>query len=42
MGLKPGDEFKIKLGYKHIQLIQLDSNIKEDEDELEEEVVEAS
>ncbi len=26
MGLKPGDEFEIKLGYKHIQLIQLDSN----------------
>ncbi|KPQ34653.1 MAG: AbrB-like transcriptional regulator [Phormidesmis priestleyi Ana] len=27
MGLKPGDEFEIKLGYKHIRLIQLeDSN----------------
>lgn len=25
MGLKPGDEFEIKLGYKHIRLIQLDS-----------------
>lgn len=24
MGLKPGDEFEIKLGYKHIHLIQLD------------------
>lgn len=24
MGLKPGDEFEIKLGYKHIRLIQLD------------------
>jgi hypothetical protein len=24
MGLKPGDEFTIKLGYKHIQLRQLD------------------
>jgi hypothetical protein len=23
MGLKPGDEFEIKLGYKHIRLIQL-------------------
>jgi AbrB family looped-hinge helix DNA binding protein len=23
MGLKPGDEFEIKLGYKHIHLIQL-------------------
>lgn len=26
IGLKPGDEFEIKLGYKHIHLIQLDSN----------------
>lgn len=26
MGLKPGDEFEIKSGYKHIHLIQLDSN----------------
>jgi hypothetical protein len=25
MGLEPGDEFQIKLGYKHIHLIQLDS-----------------
>lgn len=37
MGLKPGDEFEIKLGYKHIHLIQLDSNkadlIDDDEDE---------
>ena len=24
MGLKPGDEFEIKLGYKHIKLQQLD------------------
>ncbi len=24
MGLQPGDEFEIKLGYKHIQLIKLD------------------
>ena len=23
MGLKPGDEFEIKLGYKHIHLVQL-------------------
>lgn len=35
MGLKPGDEFEIKLGYKHIHLIQLDSN-KADDDEDEE------
>lgn len=26
MGLNPGDEFEIKLGYKHIHLIQLDDN----------------
>lgn len=26
MGLKPGDEFEVKLGYKHIHLIQLDSS----------------
>ena len=26
MGLKLGDEFEIKLGYKHIHLIQLDDN----------------
>ncbi|MDB9313319.1 AbrB family transcriptional regulator [Spirulina sp. CS-785/01] len=26
MGLKPGDEFEIKLGYKHIHLKQLDGS----------------
>ncbi|MGD1900820.1 MAG: AbrB family transcriptional regulator [Geitlerinemataceae cyanobacterium] len=26
MGLKPGDEFEIKLGYKHIQLKQVDAS----------------
>jgi AbrB family looped-hinge helix DNA binding protein len=26
MGLKPGDEFEIKLGYKHIHLIQVGSS----------------
>ncbi len=26
MGLKPGDEFEIKLGYKHIHLKQLDED----------------
>lgn len=44
MGLKPGDEFEIKLGYKHIHLIQVDSNRNgsvdiddlEDEDEEDE------
>lgn len=25
MGLEPGDEFQIKLGYKHIHLVQLES-----------------
>ena len=33
MGLKPGDEFEIKLGYKHIHLIQLDSNKTEGSEE---------
>ncbi len=28
MGLKTGDEFEIKLGYKHIHLIQVDSDQK--------------
>lgn len=44
MGLKPGDEFEIKLGYKHIHLIQLNTQKNgaseteiEDEDEDEEE-----
>ncbi len=45
MGLKPGDEFEIKLGYKHIHLIQVDADknrasrnghIEEDEEETEE------
>ncbi len=40
MGLKPGDEFDIKLGYKHIHLKQVDdqgnnSNGSVDEDEAE-------
>ena len=26
MGLRPGDEFEIKLGHKHIRLIQIDEN----------------
>ena len=41
MGLKPGDQFEIKLGYKHIHLIQLDSDRngshEEDADELDDE-----
>ncbi len=45
MGLEAGDEFEIKLGYKHIHLIQLDSDKKstpedidsDDEEEEEEE-----
>jgi AbrB-like transcriptional regulator len=36
MGLQPGDEFEIKLGYKHIHLIQLDNTRYQDEDEEEE------
>ncbi len=36
LGLKPGDEFEIKLGYKHIHLIQLDSHKTELTDEDEE------
>lgn len=35
MGLKPGDEFEIKLGYKHIHLKQVDSDptkLPEDQD----------
>lgn len=41
MGLKPGDQFEIKLGYKHIYLIPLDSDKygspEEDADELDDE-----
>ena len=37
MGLKPGDEFEIKLGYKHIHLIQVDEDKKADEETEEEE-----
>jgi hypothetical protein len=29
MGLAPGDEFEIKLGYKHIRLVQLDETKEE-------------
>ncbi|EDX75353.1 transcriptional regulator, AbrB family protein [Coleofasciculus chthonoplastes PCC 7420] len=36
MGLKPGDEFEIKLGYKHIHLKQVDLDTSEEsEEELE-------
>jgi hypothetical protein len=39
MGLKPGDEFEIKLGYKHIHLKQIDSDQDSfDETELAEAV----
>ena len=30
MGLKPGDEFKVKLGYKHIHLVQEGADKDED------------
>jgi hypothetical protein len=33
MGLNEGDEFEIKLGYKHIHLIQLTSDQTEDNEE---------
>ncbi|MEO0536415.1 MAG: AbrB family transcriptional regulator [Cyanobacteria bacterium P01_A01_bin.123] len=33
MGLKSGDEFEIKLGYKHIHLIQLDGDQVAEDDE---------
>ncbi|MBR8840209.1 MAG: AbrB family transcriptional regulator [Stigonema ocellatum SAG 48.90 = DSM 106950] len=35
MGLSPGDEFEIKLGYKHIHLIQVDSDKKELQPDLD-------
>ncbi len=35
MGLEPGDEFEIKLGYKHIHLIQVDSDKKSDISDLD-------
>lgn len=37
MGLKPGDEFEISLGRKHIQLKQLDEGTSEQTDTTEEE-----
>lgn len=36
MGLKPGDQFEIKLGYKHIHLKQVDEEDKADISEEEE------
>ena len=33
MGLKPGDEFEIKLGHKHIQLVQIGTDDSEPEAE---------
>jgi hypothetical protein len=37
MGLKPGDQFEIKLGYKHIHLIQVDADKAIPEEETSEE-----
>ena len=37
MGLKAGDEFAIKLGYKHIHLIQVDATKNGSEDEFDDE-----
>lgn len=33
MGLKPGDEFEIKLGYKHIQLVKLGPDRADDDED---------
>jgi hypothetical protein len=33
MGLKSGDEFQIKLGYKHIRLVKLDDEGNEESDD---------
>ncbi|MBP0018979.1 MAG: AbrB family transcriptional regulator [Cyanobacteria bacterium SBLK] len=41
MGLKPGDMFEIKLGYKHIHLKQLDETAEDGEYDDEEEMEEA-
>jgi len=38
MGLNPGDEFEIKLGYKHIKLIQLADNVDEQPEVNDEEL----
>ncbi|NET54810.1 MAG: AbrB family transcriptional regulator [Symploca sp. SIO2E6] len=35
MGLRPGDEFEIKLGYKHIHLKQVDIEAAENSEEKE-------
>jgi len=37
MGLQPGEEFEIKLGYKHIRLVHIDdgSSKPEEAEELE-------
>ena len=37
MGLKPGDEFVIQLGHKHIHLRQINSEIEKEDDNNEEE-----
>ncbi|MBW4554140.1 MAG: AbrB family transcriptional regulator [Aphanocapsa sp. GSE-SYN-MK-11-07L] len=34
MGLKPGDEFEIKLGYKHIRLVQVGSTNSADSESI--------
>lgn len=34
MGLKAGDRFKIKLGYKHIHLKQEDDAVKDEENQV--------
>lgn len=34
MGLKPGDEFEIKLGYKHIHLKQIEPEVEKNEEPM--------
>jgi hypothetical protein len=40
MGLQPGEEFEIKLGYKHIRLVHIDDSLDkvEEGEEVEEAV----
>ncbi len=38
MGLKPGDEFVIKLGYKHIHLVQVDSDKNSSEEDADQDL----
>ncbi|HEY9690624.1 MAG TPA: AbrB-like transcriptional regulator [Oculatellaceae cyanobacterium] len=37
MGLKPGDEFEIKLGYKHIRLVKMGDSSEQSSADVNEE-----